>query len=112
MWRALWTHTYTHHIPEAAAAAAQKMCVCVHVCRYLLLSVYIPSVSMFLCVCMYMSVSRHTTVCQSVVHEDMCFVCVCVCVREREREREKEQDALCGPAMWQKNSPLTLSPLH
>lgn len=57
-------------------------------CGYLLLSVCTLCLCVPVRACMYVFCAWGYVVC----------VCVCGC--------------LCGPTMWQKNSPLTLSPLH
>lgn len=80
------THIRAAHPPWAAAAAAQGDVMCVWIfiaqCMY----------PLFVCSCACMHVCL---LCMRI-----CGVCVCVC------------GCLCGPTMWQKNSPLTLSPLH
>ncbi len=78
-------HIHTLHPLSSCCCCSRNVCVDIYCLLYALCAV-----------CVYVSFCTWRYV-----------VCVRVCVWQSKRE-----SCLCGPAMWQKNSPLTLSPLH
>lgn len=89
------THTHSTSL-SSCCCCSRDVCVDIYCSVYPLFGCF--------CVCMYMSLSRHDCMSVFCTWGHAVDLCGGMCVVQR--------CCLCGPAMWQKNSPLTFSLLY